>query len=116
MFGARRRGFPFAGLLLFAAGFAVASIAGGAGSSIGFLVFLPLLALKLMLLFFIVGTFMRFAGGGFGRAGGWGGSSSERQEAGQRRPGGPCLLKLLSIVLKISSSVLHPAMTSAVSR
>ena len=63
MFGTRRRGFPFAPFLLIAAGFALASVVGSAGSAIGALLFLPLLALKLMFVFFIFRMMMRFVGG-----------------------------------------------------
>lgn len=68
MFGTRRRGFPFAGLLLIAMGFALATVVGSAGSAIGALLFLPLLALKLMFFFFIFGMLMRFVGGRSGYA------------------------------------------------
>ena len=89
MFGPRRRGVPFAGLLLFAGGFALAGLVSGAGSAIGFLFFLPLLALKVMFMIFIFGTFMRFAGRGFGRAGGWGGPPWGSREERHRRPSAP---------------------------
>jgi hypothetical protein len=85
MFGPRRRGVPFAGLLLFAGGFALASLAGGAGSAIGFVFFLPLLALKLMFVFFVFGTFMRFAGRGFG----WGGPPWPGRAEERRQPSSP---------------------------
>lgn len=81
MFGPRRRGFPVAGLFLFAAGFALASIASGASSAVGFLFVLPLLAFKVMFMFFVFGMFMRFAGAGFGRANRW-------HEPRPERPGG----------------------------
>lgn len=84
MFGPRR-GFPFAGLLLFAGGFALASIAGSAASAAGALLFLPLLALKLMFVFFIFGTLMRFAGGGLGRSRGWSGRADWSRAADERR-------------------------------
>lgn len=65
MFGLRRRGFPFSGLLLFAAGMAVAGLLTGSGTFAGLLL-LPLLAMKLLFVFLLFGAFARFAGGGFG--------------------------------------------------
>lgn len=88
MFGPRRFGFPFTGLLLFGAGFALASLAGGAATAAGFLLFLPLLFLKIMFVFFVFGTFLRFAGGGFGRHRGWGGPPWEGS-GGRRRQSAP---------------------------
>lgn len=63
MFGTRRRSFPFGGLLLIAAGFALASVVGNAGAAIGAVLFLPLLVLKLMFFFFIFRMMMGFFGG-----------------------------------------------------
>lgn len=88
MFGPRR-GIPFAGLLLFAGGFALASLAGSAASAAGFVLFLPLLALKVMFVFFIFGTFMRFAGGGMARSRGWNGPMWQRAGDERRRPSSP---------------------------
>lgn len=68
MFGFRRRGFPFSGLLLFAAGMAVAGLLTGSGTLAGLLL-LPLLAMKLLFVFFVFGAFVHLAGGGFGRGG-----------------------------------------------
>lgn len=67
MFGFRR-GFPFSGLLLFVAGMAVAGLLTGSSTLAGLLL-LPLLAMKLLFVFFLFGTFVHFVGGGFGRGG-----------------------------------------------
>ncbi len=69
MSATHRRGFPFAGLPIFAAGFIVASLIGSASTALAFLLFLPLLALKFMFMFFVFGAFMRLVGGGFARMG-----------------------------------------------
>jgi len=86
MFGSRRRGFPFAPFLLIAVGFGLASVVGSAtGSVAGALLFLPLLALKLMFLFFIFGMMMRFVGGRFGPAHDHRGSYLGRRHPRDRR-------------------------------
>ena len=69
MFGYRRRPFFPGALVFIAAGFVLASLIGGAGSAAGAILFLPLLALKLMFVFFVFGMLMRFVGGGWGRGG-----------------------------------------------
>ncbi len=85
MFGARRRGFPWAGLLLIVTGFALAIVVGSAGSAVGALLFLPLLALKLMFFFFILGMLMRFIGRRSGYSNQGGGSYRGRHHPRDRR-------------------------------
>jgi len=68
MFAFRRGGFPLFVPLLAAVAFGYV-LAGGGGSVIGGLLFLPLLALKMMAMFFIFGMMFRFAGGGRGGVG-----------------------------------------------
>ncbi len=96
MFGYRRRPFFPGALLLFGLGFVVATAVGGAGSVAGAILFLPLLALKLLFFFFLFGMLMRVVGhgwGGPGRGGpgwggpGWGGPRGPRR--GGRRRGRP---------------------------
>ena len=85
MFGTRRRGFPFAPFLLIAAGFALASVVGSAGSAIGALLFLPLLALKLMFFFFIFRMIVGFIGRRSGYSHYRGGSYRSRHDPRDRR-------------------------------
>jgi hypothetical protein len=86
MYATRRRGFPFAGLPIFAAGFILASLIGSAGTAVAFLLFLPLLALKFMFMFFLFGALLRFAGGGFARMGPRNSWSHQRYESTRREP------------------------------
>jgi len=85
MVGPVRR-FPLRGLALIALGFLLASALSGGGAAVGaatgFLLFLPLLALKLLFLFFLFGAVLSFAGGGWGR-GPW----HHRRPYGGRRRG-----------------------------
>ncbi|MFW2381464.1 MAG: hypothetical protein ACN4GZ_06865 [Acidimicrobiales bacterium] len=67
MYATRRRGFPFAGLPLFVAGFILATLIGSAGSAMAVLLFVPLLMIKFMFAMFVIGAFMRLIGGGFAR-------------------------------------------------
>jgi hypothetical protein len=85
MYATRRRGFPFSGLPLFAAGFILASLLGGFGAAaVGALIFVPLLVLKFMFMFFVFGAFMRILGGGFARVGS---HRSPHHRRGSGRPG-----------------------------
>lgn len=80
MFGTRRPGFPVTSFLLIAVGFALASVVGTAGSVLGAVFFLPLLALKFMFFFFMFGMVMRAFGGRFG-----GPSHYDRRSSWSRR-------------------------------
>jgi hypothetical protein len=63
MIGSRRRGFPFVIPLLAAVALGYL-LAGGLGSVIGALLFLPLLIMKVLFVMFVFGVLLRFAGGG----------------------------------------------------
>lgn len=63
MSGFRRSRFPLFIPLLIAVAFGY-MLAGGVGSAVGALLFLPLLILKIVFMFFLFGLLFRFAGGG----------------------------------------------------
>jgi hypothetical protein len=63
MFGFRRGGFPLFIPLLIAVAFGY-MLAGGVGSVVGALLFLPLLIMKVLFMLFLFGMLFRFAGGG----------------------------------------------------
>ena len=64
MFSFRRLPFFPGAFIFIAIGIALANLAGGAGSFIGAIFFLPLLALKIMFFFFIFRGLMHFGGPG----------------------------------------------------
>ena len=64
MFMYRRLPFFPGAFIFLAIGFALANLAGGAGSFIGAIFFLPLLALKITFFFFIFRGLMHFGGSG----------------------------------------------------
>jgi hypothetical protein len=63
MIGFRRGGVPPFIPLLIAVAFGY-MLAGGAGSAVGALLFLPLLVMKVLFMLFLFGMLFRFAGGG----------------------------------------------------
>lgn len=71
MFGYGRR-FPWQGLALIGLGILLASTWGAVGSTVGFLLVLPLLILKFLFIMFLIGFGMRLLWGRGPRRGPWG--------------------------------------------